>query len=130
MEATASRRCPSVPSRTATAVVVGLGILFTAPVSGEKATDRAGSAEPAIGAISLDLSRGGVAQAPAATLEAPALEAARADPKLMGDHIRDALLDWLEALCDIGPTMLFLLGLPQPEEMTGRPLLELEGGAA
>ena len=29
------------------------------------------------------------------------------------------------ALRDIAPTMLYLLGLPQPPEMTGRPLLEL-----
>jgi 2,3-bisphosphoglycerate-independent phosphoglycerate mutase len=29
------------------------------------------------------------------------------------------------ALRDIAPTMLYLLGLPKPDEMTGRPLLEL-----
>jgi len=29
------------------------------------------------------------------------------------------------ALCDIAPTMLHLMGLPQPEEMTGRPLVSL-----
>ena len=29
------------------------------------------------------------------------------------------------ALRDIAPTMLYLLGLPQPPEMTGRSLLEL-----
>ena len=31
------------------------------------------------------------------------------------------------SLRDIAPTMLALLELPQPEEMTGRPLLEIEG---
>jgi len=31
------------------------------------------------------------------------------------------------ALKDIAPTILYLLGLPQPAEMTGRPLLELTG---
>ena len=31
------------------------------------------------------------------------------------------------SLRDIAPTMLALLGLPQPDEMTGRPLLEIEG---
>ena len=30
------------------------------------------------------------------------------------------------ALCDIAPTMLHLMGLAQPEEMTGRPLLALQ----
>ena len=30
------------------------------------------------------------------------------------------------SLRDIAPTMLYLLGLPQPEVMTGRPLLELQ----
>lgn len=30
------------------------------------------------------------------------------------------------ALCDIAPTMLYLIGLKQPEEMTGRPLLRLQ----
>jgi 2,3-bisphosphoglycerate-independent phosphoglycerate mutase len=30
------------------------------------------------------------------------------------------------ALEDIAPTMLYLLGLPQPAEMTGRPLVKLE----
>jgi 2,3-bisphosphoglycerate-independent phosphoglycerate mutase len=29
------------------------------------------------------------------------------------------------ALCDVAPTMLHLMGLPQPEEMTGRPLVSL-----
>ncbi|HEX4884042.1 MAG TPA: 2,3-bisphosphoglycerate-independent phosphoglycerate mutase [Casimicrobiaceae bacterium] len=29
------------------------------------------------------------------------------------------------ALCDIAPTLLALMGLPQPEEMTGRPLVTL-----
>ena len=31
------------------------------------------------------------------------------------------------ALRDIAPTMLYLLGIPRPKEMTGRPLLELTG---
>jgi 2,3-bisphosphoglycerate-independent phosphoglycerate mutase len=30
------------------------------------------------------------------------------------------------ALCDVAPTMLRLMGLPQPDGMTGRPLVELE----
>jgi 2,3-bisphosphoglycerate-independent phosphoglycerate mutase len=30
------------------------------------------------------------------------------------------------ALEDIAPTMLYLLGLPQPTEMTGRPLVTLQ----
>ncbi len=29
------------------------------------------------------------------------------------------------ALCDISPTLLYLMGLPQPDEMTGQPLLKL-----
>ncbi|KAK7686523.1 hypothetical protein QCA50_010121 [Cerrena zonata] len=29
------------------------------------------------------------------------------------------------ALCDVAPTILALLGLPQPEEMTGRSLLDV-----
>jgi 2,3-bisphosphoglycerate-independent phosphoglycerate mutase len=29
------------------------------------------------------------------------------------------------ALCDLAPTLLYLMGLPQPAEMTGRPLLQL-----
>ncbi|MBI5617872.1 MAG: 2,3-bisphosphoglycerate-independent phosphoglycerate mutase [Gammaproteobacteria bacterium] len=33
------------------------------------------------------------------------------------------------ALSDIAPTMLALMGLPQPGEMTGRPLVKLEAGA-
>jgi 2,3-bisphosphoglycerate-independent phosphoglycerate mutase len=33
------------------------------------------------------------------------------------------------SLRDIAPTMLALLGLPQPAEMTGRPLLEFMGEA-
>ena len=31
------------------------------------------------------------------------------------------------ALCDIAPTILQLLGLPQPEEMTGTSLIAQEG---
>jgi 2,3-bisphosphoglycerate-independent phosphoglycerate mutase len=31
------------------------------------------------------------------------------------------------SLRDIAPTMLYLLGLPQPEVMTGRPLVRLTG---
>ncbi len=34
------------------------------------------------------------------------------------------------SLRDIAPTMMSLLGLEQPEEMTGRPLLEMKGSAA
>jgi len=33
-------------------------------------------------------------------------------------------------LSDIAPTLLHFLGLPQPAEMTGRPLLRLQGGSA
>ena len=32
------------------------------------------------------------------------------------------------ALCDVAPTMLHLMGLPQPEEMTGQPLFSLSDG--
>jgi 2,3-bisphosphoglycerate-independent phosphoglycerate mutase len=45
-------------------------------------------------------------------------------------HGRKAKMKTGGSLRDIGPTMLHLLGLPRPDEMTGRPLLELEGGAA
>jgi len=34
------------------------------------------------------------------------------------------------SLRDIAPTMMAMLGLPQPEEMTGRPLLEFKGDPA
>lgn len=34
-------------------------------------------------------------------------------------------LPGIGALCDVAPTLLYLMGLPQPAEMTGRPLLEL-----
>jgi 2,3-bisphosphoglycerate-independent phosphoglycerate mutase len=34
------------------------------------------------------------------------------------------------ALCDISPTLLQIMGLPQPAEMTGRALLEFEGAEA
>lgn len=33
------------------------------------------------------------------------------------------------ALCDVAPTMLHVMGLPQPEEMTGQPLFSLSDGA-
>jgi len=39
-------------------------------------------------------------------------------------HGRPARFDGHGSLRDIAPTMLYLLGLPQPPEMTGRPLLE------
>mgnify|MGYP000072500865 CR=1 FL=1 len=45
-------------------------------------------------------------------------------------HGRPAHFSGTGSLRDIAPTMLYLLGLDQPEEMTGRPLLELNGGAA
>jgi 2,3-bisphosphoglycerate-independent phosphoglycerate mutase len=45
-------------------------------------------------------------------------------------HGRPATLIDGGALRDIAPTMLAMLGLPQPEEMTGRALLEFEGGQA
>ncbi|MEJ2383452.1 MAG: 2,3-bisphosphoglycerate-independent phosphoglycerate mutase [Xanthomonadales bacterium] len=45
-------------------------------------------------------------------------------------HGRPARFSGTGSLRDIAPTMLYLLGLEQPEEMTGRPLLELTGGAA
>jgi len=45
-------------------------------------------------------------------------------------HGRPANFSGSGSLRDIAPTMLALLGLDQPGEMTGRPLLELEGGAA
>ncbi|HVU50567.1 MAG TPA: protein kinase [Polyangia bacterium] len=40
--------------------------------------------------------------------ESPALLAARADPRLMGDQLRAAWLDWLAAECDAGPVLLVL----------------------
>ena len=43
-------------------------------------------------------------------------------------HGRPAKMKDGGSLRDIAPTMLTLLDLPQPEEMTGRPLLEFEGG--
>jgi 2,3-bisphosphoglycerate-independent phosphoglycerate mutase len=45
-------------------------------------------------------------------------------------HGRQAVMKDGGSLSDIAPTMMALLGLPQPAEMTGRPLLEFEGGAA
>ena len=45
-------------------------------------------------------------------------------------HGRPAGFKGTGSLRDIAPTMLYLLGLDQPQEMTGRPLLELNGGAA
>jgi 2,3-bisphosphoglycerate-independent phosphoglycerate mutase len=45
-------------------------------------------------------------------------------------HGRAAKMKLGGSLRDIAPTMLFLLGLPQPLEMTGQPLLEIEGGTA
>jgi len=44
-------------------------------------------------------------------------------------HGRPATIKEGGSLRDIAPTMLVLLGLPQPLEMTGRPLLEIQGGA-
>jgi tetratricopeptide (TPR) repeat protein len=38
----------------------------------------------------------------------PALAAARADPRLMGDQLRTAFLDWLGAECVQGPVLLIL----------------------
>ncbi|MFC1740550.1 2,3-bisphosphoglycerate-independent phosphoglycerate mutase, partial [Pseudomonadota bacterium] len=43
-------------------------------------------------------------------------------------HGRPAVMRNGGSLQDIAPTMLALLGLPQPAEMTGSPLLELKGG--
>jgi 2,3-bisphosphoglycerate-independent phosphoglycerate mutase len=34
------------------------------------------------------------------------------------------------ALCDVAPTLLQIMGLPQPPEMTGRGLLAWEGAEA
>jgi 2,3-bisphosphoglycerate-independent phosphoglycerate mutase len=45
-------------------------------------------------------------------------------------HGRSAKMKEGGSLRDIAPTMLFLLGLPKPAEMTGQPLLEIEGGTA
>ena len=44
-------------------------------------------------------------------------------------HGRPAVVRGGGSLRDIAPTMLTLLGLPQPAEMTGRSLLEFEGAA-
>ena len=43
-------------------------------------------------------------------------------------HGRPARMNGGGSLRDIAPTMLALLGLAQPAEMTGRPLLETDGG--
>jgi 2,3-bisphosphoglycerate-independent phosphoglycerate mutase len=45
-------------------------------------------------------------------------------------HGRPATMKGGGSLRDIAPTMLALLGLPQPAEMTGQPLLEPEGDRA
>jgi 2,3-bisphosphoglycerate-independent phosphoglycerate mutase len=45
-------------------------------------------------------------------------------------HGRPVTMKGGGSLRDIAPTMMALLGLPQPEEMTGRPLLEFEGELA
>ncbi len=45
-------------------------------------------------------------------------------------HGRSAKMKEGGSLRDIAPTMLCLLGLPQPVEMTGQPLVEIEGGTA
>ena len=45
-------------------------------------------------------------------------------------HGRPAGFKGTGSLRDIAPTVLYLLGLDQPQEMTGRPLLELNGDAA
>jgi 2,3-bisphosphoglycerate-independent phosphoglycerate mutase len=44
-------------------------------------------------------------------------------------HGRPATFNGAGSLRDIAPTMLALLGLKQPEQMTGRSLLDLDGGA-
>ncbi len=44
-------------------------------------------------------------------------------------HGRPAVFNGTGSLRDIAPTMLALLGLEQPEQMTGRSLLDLDGGA-
>ena len=45
-------------------------------------------------------------------------------------HGRPATMKNGGSLRDIAPTMMSLLGLSQPEEMTGQPLLEIKGAAA
>jgi 2,3-bisphosphoglycerate-independent phosphoglycerate mutase len=45
-------------------------------------------------------------------------------------HGRPADIKQGGSLRDIAPTMLALLGLTQPDEMTGQPLLEIKGGEA
>jgi eukaryotic-like serine/threonine-protein kinase len=40
--------------------------------------------------------------------DSAALAAARADPRLMGDQMRSAWLDWLAAVCEDGPVVLVL----------------------
>ena len=37
-------------------------------------------------------------------------------------------MDGVGVLSDIAPSLLVLLGLPQPPEMTGRALLQIAGG--
>ena len=46
------------------------------------------------------------------------------------DHGRAAIMKEGGSLRDIAPTMLFLLDLPQPSEMTGQALLEFKGDRA
>ena len=45
-------------------------------------------------------------------------------------HGRPAIMREHGSLRDIAPTMLALLGLAQPEEMTGQMLLDIEGAVA
>jgi tetratricopeptide (TPR) repeat protein len=51
---------------------------------------------------------GELAGVPFAADDSPALAAARADPRLMGDQLRSAWLEWLGAECAAGPVVLVL----------------------
>jgi 2,3-bisphosphoglycerate-independent phosphoglycerate mutase len=49
-------------------------------------------------------------------------------PLVVVDPADDAPLRAGGALCDVGPTVLRLLGVDQPDEMTGRDLREMAAG--
>jgi tetratricopeptide (TPR) repeat protein len=51
---------------------------------------------------------GELADVPFPADDSPALAAARADPRLMGDQLRTAWIDWLSAECDAGPVLIVL----------------------
>ena len=48
----------------------------------------------------------------------PALHAARSDPRMMHEHVRQAFLDWLRAECQAGPVLLVLEDLHWGDALT------------